>query len=119
MTFLSRQLEGDVSWAKDAEKSFQGWVSPGSYLRESTLLPLAQYYCGGEILDGLLKVCSNITFADYQVPSPESESGMRSEKALLDLKKLCLPSSRPAGIENDVEDSGTDGEVSEGGGNGV
>lgn len=112
MTFLLRKKEGYTDWAKDIETSLEGWVTPGGYLRQSTLVSLAEYYCGEENSAEFLRLCANIMFSDQEAPSPEVEIELRAEKTLLNLKSILLQYSHLANDESDEEDSDTDYEVS-------
>lgn len=108
MTYLQHKDLGNVEWTQSVETDIAAWLTPGKYLRNSTLRPLAKKFTGEDLPEEMLEEAEKLTFFDDDelLPSLDSEKGTRLEKAVLDMRAIALAPRTPDGddSEEDIED---------------
>lgn len=96
-----------MEWAQSVETNVAGWLTPGGYLRNSTLLVLAKTFTGEDLPEEMLEATEKLTFYDdEELPLPQDlEKTTRLERAVLNLRTVALAPRTSEGDDSDGEDS--------------
>lgn len=84
-------------------KTSRPWLTPGRYIRKSTLRILAKQFCGDDIPTEMFDLCDKVTFPDNQVLYVESGSELNAGRAIAGTVNLSLPSSKPEDLDTESD----------------